>query len=160
MVKIASKELIYLRIFYSVKKTRTHTYQSEILKLLIFYTAKTVLVLHGSLTVKLGVHQNIRSRVTYNPNMLLAVTGVDEDIVDGGRTCFSTHYVPGCDLSLKRTRQSPWSKHHLTSKDGTFEIAWNNRPIVRTRCAFASVLFLVIFTYRRPPICVSCALII
>jgi len=94
--------------------------------------------------------------------MLLAVTGVDEDIIDVERTCFSMHYMLSCNLSLKRTQQSPSSKHHLKSKDGTFEIAWNNRPGINDygRDCFYVSLFLVIFTYRRPPICVSCALII
>lgn len=76
----------------------------------VFYTAKNhssfAQIFHDKAR-SYGVHQNIKSRVTYNPNMLLAVTGVDKDIVDNGRTCFSTHYVLGCNLSLKRTRQFP-----------------------------------------------------
>lgn len=65
-------------------KTHTYTYQSKILKLLIFYTAITILALHKFLTTKLGVME-VRSSVTYILKMLLAVTNIDENIIDNVR---------------------------------------------------------------------------
>lgn len=75
------------------------------------------------------------------------------------RTCFSSDYIDCCDLPLKRRSVDFLIKASSKVFDGTFEIAWNDWWITNKIIFFVN-LFLVIFTYRRPPICVSCALII
>lgn len=71
-------------------------------------------------------------------------------------TCFSTHYT-GCDLSPNIVSLIKASSSKVF--DGTFEIAWNDQDREVRTWYFRVDLLLVIFTYRRPPICVSCALI-